>query len=1096
MKFAAKCRNCGTNLIVGASFCAACGTATVIHCSKCNEPIDATASYCPSCGVALTTVSDVERRQLTVMFCDLVGSTPLGARLDPEEMHEVIRSYQKVCASIIPTYGGFLARFLGDGVLVYFGYPHAQEDAAERAVRAALDMVAAVGRLRTPGGEALSARVGIATGTVVVGELLATGESHERTVVGDAPNLADRIKGLAEPGMVVVASSTRRLLGGIFNLRELGARPLKGYADPVEAWEVVSEADIESRFEAVRPSQRTVFVGRERELAFLLERKGLAWQGKGQVVLITGEPGVGKSRLAEVLAEQISDEPHIRLRFQCSPYHSGSTLYPFTTLITRAAGIKAEDSTEQRLDKLESMLAPVPTAGTAAVPIIATLLSISLGTRYAPLHVSAAQQRRQTFEALFDQVAYRAHRQPVLMIFEDLHWADATSLEFLALMTRWIERLPVLMILTSRPDLVAGWADSVTVSTLALGRLNRPEAWAMTRGIAGSLLQESLVATIVDRTDGIPLFIEESTKAVIDAGFGGAAAGGRRGTETLPPIAVPVSLRDSLTARLDRLSPVKDVAQIGATIGREFSFALLRAVAAMDDAALEAALVQLEAAGLIATTSAEPYATYVFKHALVQEAAYESLLRSRRFVLHRAIAEAIRDRFPDVADKEPEVVARHFTQAGLSDAAIEWWKKAGDQALRRSAYVEAISHLKAASGLAEAMPLSAERQRILLQLQLAHGQALIAQRGYAAPETTAAFVRARELAADIDDATERISVYYGLWVGSYTRSELAPMLEMADALRQEASGRPGTTLAVIADRIAGTTRIFQGDFVAAVPHLEKAVAAYSHERDGPLAHRFGQDLAVAAELFLALTLWPLGEVDRAHRIASSALERARRSGHMPTMAYGHAYMCVLEALRGIPDRAAPHAEALVDISNQHGMEWWRASGTFFRGWARWHAGQRPAALAEMRQGMALGRQHGLLSAPPFFQALAAEAEAGEGRIDEALAMLADLAATIELSGEHWLKSETHRQHGNLLRRRGVNDFAEAESALLTALHTAQQQKARVFELRAALDLAGLYCDLDQRPRARLVLEPALRDWSEDVELREVGQARRLVSSLQ
>lgn len=1093
MKFAAKCRSCGTTLIVGASFCAACGTPIAIRCSQCNEPIDAAAFYCPHCGVALTTARDVERRQLTVMFCDLVDSTPLGARLDPEEMHDVIRSYQKACASIVSAYGGFLARFLGDGVLVYFGYPHAHEDAAERAVRAALDMVAAIGRLRTPDGEALSARVGIATGTVVVGELLATGESHERAVVGDAPNLADRIKGLAEPGTVVIAPSTRRLIGGMFNLRELGPRLLKGYAEPVEAWEVVSEADTESRFEAARSSQRTAFVGREQERAFLLERKRLAWQGKGQVVLVTGEPGVGKSRLADVLSEQIADEPHVRLRFQCSPYHSGSTLYPFTTLITRAAGIKAEHSAEQRLDKLESMLAP---AGTAAVPIVATLLSIPLGTRYPPLHVSAAQQRRQTFEVLFDQLALRARQQPVLIIFEDLHWADATSLEFLALMTRWIEKLPVLMILTARPDLVVDWADSATVSTLALGRLTRPESWAMTRGIAGSLLQGSLVATIVERTDGIPLFIEESTRAVIDAGFGAAADGGRRETEPLPSIAVPVSLRDSLTARLDRLSPVKDVAQIGATIGREFSFALLRAVAEIDDAALEAALAQLEAAGLITTTSAEPHATCVFKHALVQEAAYESLLRSRRFVLHRAIAEAIRDRFPEIADKEPEVVARHFTQAGLSDAAIEWWKKAGDQALRRSAYVEAISHLKAASRLAEAMPLSAERQRILLQLQLAHGQALIAQRGYAAPETTAAFIRARELASGIDDPTERISVYYGLWVGSYTRSELAPMLEMADALQQEASGRGGTTLAVIADRIAGTTRIFQGDFVAAVPHLERAVAAYSHERDGPLAHRFGQDLAVAAELFLALTLWPLGEVDRAHRIANSALERAQRSGHMPTMAYGHAYMCVLEALRGIPDRADPHAEALVDISKQHGMEWWRASGTFFRGWARWHAGQGEAALAEMRQGMALGRQHGLLSAPPFFQALAAEVEAGEGRIDEALAMLADLAATIELSGEHWLKSEAHRRRGNLLRQRGANDAAEAESALLTALHTAQQQKAKVFELRAAFDLAGLYRDLDQLPRARLILEPALGDWPQSVELPEVEQARRLAGSLQ
>jgi class 3 adenylate cyclase/predicted ATPase len=1038
---------------------------------------------------------DVERRQLTVMFCDLVGSTPLGARLDPEEMREVIRSYQEVCSSIIPTYDGFLARFLGDGVLVYFGYPHAHEDAPERAVRAALDTVAAVGRLRTPGGEAMSARVGIATGMVVVGELLATGEAQERVVIGDTPNLADRIRGLAEPGMVVVAPSTRRLLGSVFDLRELGPRPLKGYADPVEAWAVVGEADTESRFEAVRPSQRTAFVGREQELTRLLEYKKLAWQGKGQVVLVIGEPGVGKSRLTEVLAEQFADEPHRRFRYQCSPYHSGSALYPFSSAIIRATGIRGEDLPEQRLSKLEGVLAPLTTAGIAAVPIFAALLSIPLGTGYPPLHISAAQQRRQTFEALFDQLAYQARQQPVLIIFEDLHWADATSLEFLALLARRIERLPVLVVLTSRPEHDAGWSGAAPISTLALGRLGRLESLAMVRGIGGSALQEGLAATIVEKTDGIPLFIEESTKAVLDAGLGGLPAGDRPSAEAVASIAVPVSLRDSLTARLDRLSPVKEVAQIAASIGREFSFALLRAVSAIEDTVLTAALGQLDVAGLITMTQGGPDAVYMFKHALVQEAAYESLLRSRRLVLHRAIAEAIRDRFPDSADKEPEVVARHFTQARLSAAAIDWWQKACEQALRRSAYVEAISHLKAAFALAAAMPSGAERQRVLLRLQLAHGQALIAQRGYAAPETTAAFVDARVLAAGIDDTAERIAVYYGLWVGSYTRSELAPMLEMADALQQEAEGRPGTTVAALADRIVGTTRVFQGEFATAVQHLEKAASAYDPQRDGPLAHRFGQDLGVAAELFLALSLWPMGEVDRAYRIANSAMERARRSGHMPTVAYGHAYMCVMEALRGVPDRTAPHADALLGISKQHGMEWWRVSGTFFRGWALWHAGHREAAVADMRRGMALGRQHGLMSAQAFFLALAAEVEAGEGRFDEALAILAELAATIELSGEHWIKAETYRQRGNILRRQGVNDIAEAEAALLTALHTAQRQKARVFELRAALDLATLYRDLDQRSRALLVLEPGLRDWPAGVELPEVEQARRLASVL-
>ena len=1097
MSRAAKCASCGTILIVGANYCSACGAPTAVKCTKCNGSIDPTALHCPHCGVSVATApssSVAERRQLTVMFCDLVGSTALAARLDPEEMHAVIRSYQKACSAVLPTYDGFLARFLGDGLLVYFGYPRAHEDDAERAVRAGLDMLAAVGQLRTPSGETLSARVGIATGTVIVGELVGTGVAQERSVVGDAPNLADRIKGLAEPGMAVIAASTRRLVGELFELSNLGRHDLKGYAEPVEAWAVVGEAHAESRFEAVRSSRLTDFVNREREMEFLLGRKELAWQGRGQVVLVTGEPGIGKSRLTEVLAERVANEPHTKLRHQCSPYHSGSALFPFTTLITRSAGITSEDTPEQRLDKLERVLAPATTAGDLTVPIFAALLSIPLGNRYPPLHLSAAQQRRQTFTALLDQFEFQARLQPLLVIVEDLHWADATSLEFLAMAAERLQRLPVLAILTSRPELEATWSGSPAPSTLALGKLDRPDSMAMIRSAAGQSLPDRLVSTIVERTDGIPLFIEELTKAVLDVGLVGGKLDEQQFAGLLAPLSVPVSLRDSLMARLDRMSPVREVAQIGATIGREFSFELLHAIAATDEAALKAALVQLEAAGLVTSTSSATTATYVFKHALVQEAAYESLLKSRRLVLHGRIAEAIRGGFPEIAEKEPELVARHFTQAGLADAAIEWWQKAGEQAMRRSAYVEAISHLKAALDIAEATPGSAARQRTLLQLQVAHGQALIAQRGYAAPETMAAFVRARELAAGIDDATERLFVYAALWSGSYIRGELAPMREMADALLREAEGQPGTSVAVIAHRIFGTTCTFEGDFVNAKRHLEEAASTYNQERDGHLAHRFGHDVGVAAEFYLALTLWPLGEVERAHRIAGSAIERARRSGHAPTMAYGHAYMCVFESICGVPARAAPYAEALVGFGSQHGMQWWLASGIFFRGWTRWHAGQRETGLADMRQGMALCRLHGLASAPPVFQTLIADAEAGEGRVDEALALLDEVLATIALSGEHWVEPETHRRRGNLLRRRDATDFAGAEAAFLTALRAAHRQQTRVLELRAALDLAELYSEHEQRARALGVLEPALLGLPEGLDLPEVKRARELLVS--
>jgi class 3 adenylate cyclase/predicted ATPase len=1074
----------------------ACGTVTAMRCSSCNGDIDSAAVYCPHCGVAIAsvmTMPDAERRQLTVLFCDLVGSTPLAARLDPEEMHDVVRAYQKVCITIIPVYDGFLARFMGDGVLAYFGYPRAHEDDAERAVRAGLDLLTAVSRLKTPSGEALAARVGIATGTVVVGDLIGSGESQERTVVGDAPNLADRIRGLAEPGMVVIAPSTRRLLGKVFELRELGHHTLKGYTAAIEAWAVVGEGPLESRFEAVRTSRLTDFVGRDRELQLLLGLKELAWRGQGQIALIAGEPGIGKSRLTEVLSEHIANESHTRLRYQCSPYHTSSALFPFTTQIVRAAGITGDDTPGQRLDKLERALT-TPGTGELTVPLFAALLSIPLGNRYPPLHLSAAQQRRHTFTALLDQLEFQARQRPLLIVFEDLHWADATSLELLALAAKRIENLPILAIVTSRPEAAAAWKAPTATTTLPLGRLQLAEASAIIRGIAGQSLPDSLVSAIVERSDGVPLFIEESTKAVLEAKNVGRDPG-RQTAQAMASFTVPASLRDSLMARLDRLSPVKEVAQIGSVIGRDFSFALLRTVAGMDDEALKAALAQLETAGLLSSSKIGADATYAFKHALVQEAAYESLLRSRRLILHSGIAEAIRDGFSDIAEKEPEVVARHFTQARLAESAIEWWQKAGERALRRSAYVEAVAHLKEAIGIAETTPASAARQRTLLGLQVAHGQALIAQRGYAAPETTEAFVRARELADGIADVTERLSAYAGLWTGSFMRGELAPMLEMANALMRAAEDMPGTAASLIAHRIFGTTLSFQGDFTTAKHHLEKAVSTYDQERDGQLVHRFGHDIGVAAEFYLALTLWPLGEVKRAHQVAESAMERARRSEHRPTIAFAHAYMCLFGALRDAPAQAAPHADALVGIGKQHGMEWWLVSGTFFRGWTQWHAGDREAGQAEMRQGMALCRSFGLASAPPLFHALLADAEAEEGRLDEALGMFDDILATIELSGELWREAETHRRRGNLIRRRGANNPAEAEAALLKAVNAARRQRAPVYELRAALDLARLYRDLDQHQQARFVLEPTLRDLPEGLELQEMEGARQFMSSL-
>jgi class 3 adenylate cyclase/ABC-type transport system involved in cytochrome c biogenesis ATPase subunit len=721
-----------------------------------------------------------ERRQLTVMFCDLVGSTALSVRFDPEELREEIRAYQNAVSGVVARYDGFVAKYMGDGVLVYFGYPRAHEDDAERAVRAGLEIAAAVTSLETRGTERLAVRTGIATGLVVVGDLVGEGSAQEQAVVGETPNLAARLQALAQPGQIVIAGATRRLVGDLFRLTDLGRQTAKGFGEPVEAFAVEGVAVTESRFEAVR-RRLTDLVGRAAESALLRERLREAWAGAGQIVLLSGEAGIGKSRLAAQLAAEVADEPHTRLRYQCSPYHRDSVLHPFVVQLGRAARLAAEDPAETQLDKLEAILAPSRIAETA--PLFASLLSIPTGDRYPPLALSAAQQRRLTLAALLDQLEALARQNPVLMLFEDVHWADATSLEVLDLTVERVRGLAVLVLITFRPEYEAPWTGLSHVTSIALDRLAPAEVETLAGHVAGRPLPAEVTAQIVAKTDGVPLFVEELTKTVIEGGLLVAGPQGWHLDGPLPPFAIPATLQDSLAARLDRLAPVKEIAQIGAAIGREFSYPLLRAVAGRDEPALRAALAQLEEAELLFRSGAPPDARYTFKHALVQDTAYETLLRSRRQILHRQIADALRGEFPAVATADPELVAHHLTQAGLDEPAIEWWGKAGDQALRRSAFKEAAAHFGKAIELADKLAATASSaapasNRLHLLTRL--GNALIGAKGHHAPETTAAFARARELASRAEDASERFSAYYGLWTGNINRCEPAPMREMAE----------------------------------------------------------------------------------------------------------------------------------------------------------------------------------------------------------------------------------------------------------------------------------------------------------------------------
>jgi class 3 adenylate cyclase len=662
--------------------------------------------------------AEAERRQLTVMFCDLVGSTALSARLDPEDLREVVGAYHRCCADLVTEAGGFVAKYMGDGVLAYFGYPQAHEHDAEHAVQAGLALVEAAPKLTTAAGVPLQVRVGIATGLVVVGDLIGAGAAQEQVVVGETPNLAARLQALAEPDAVVIADSTRRLLGNLFELKDLGARDLKGIAGPAQAWAALRASSVESRFDALHTTGLTALVGREEESELLLRRWSRAKTGEGQVVLLSGEAGIGKSRLTAALLEPLASEPHTRLRYFCSPQHMDSAFHPVIGQIERAAGLVYDDKPQAKLDKLDVLLAQTSTSPQDAA-LFAEMLSLPNDGRYPALDLTPEHRRQRTLEALMSQLAGLARHQPVLMIFEDAHWIDPTSVEVLGRTVERIKTLPALLIVTFRPEFNAPWVGQPYVTSLTLNRLGEREAAAIiVRLAADKALPADVMAQIVERTDGIPLFVEEMTKAVLEAESEGAA---RRTVATAPSpaLAVPASLHASLMARLDRLGPAKEVAQIGSAIGREFSHALLASVVRKPEAELGSALDRLVQAGLLFRQGVPPQASYLFKHALVQDAAYGTLLREPRRALHARIAETLESEFSEIAESQPEILAHHCTEAGLIEKAAGLWGKAGQRSLARSALVEAAAQLTRALDQIATLPGTAALRREQIKLQVA-----------------------------------------------------------------------------------------------------------------------------------------------------------------------------------------------------------------------------------------------------------------------------------------------------------------------------------------------------------------------------------------
>jgi class 3 adenylate cyclase/tetratricopeptide (TPR) repeat protein len=825
-------------------------------------PADVLAS--PSKPLPPTQVS-AERRPITVMFCDLVGSTSLAAKLDPEDWRNLVNTYLDEASAAVTGLGGHVLKRLGDGLMALFGYPQAQENDAERAVRAALAIQRALAEInaknRGKGSPGLSARIGIESGPVVVE---ATGE-----VFGDAPNVAARVQAAAEPGSVVVTMNVQRQVAGLFVAEEQGARELKGLPEPVQLFRIV-RASGGGRRGGVRTL--TPFTGREEELAVLARRWERAKGGEGQLVLIVGEPGLGKSRLIEEFRSRLAETPHTWAEWSASQLLQNTPLHPIAEWGRQRFGVDVP--AEQRLADLENTLRLVGLDPVEYAPLLGPLVDIPLPPGRTD-SFPPEELRRKQLAAITAWYLAGARSQPAVVVFEDLHWADPTSLDLLRGLAERGAQAPLLLLATARPEFRSPWSLRSHHSVISLSPLDRAGVARMVGEISAShALSKEVVEGVSERTGGVPLFVEEVTRLLLERGEQG-------GVQAIPP-----TLQQSLAARLDRLGPAREVAQIGAVLGRDFAYPLLRNIAEADEARLQASLDRLAESDLLFVEGAPPQANYRFKHALIQDAAYDSLLKSRRQALHRRAGELLRDD-PERAAAEPEVAAHHFTQAGLDDLAIEWWGKAGEQALRRSAFQEAIAHLGKAIEMADkAGGISGHQQ----QLHTAYGNALIATRGYGAPETTEAFARARESAAGDKAALERLSADYGLWAGSYSRGELTPMRAHAEAFLNDVGAGSDSPEGGVAHRASGMTHWFAGEYQEARDHLERAVALFEPGRDDDLAFRFGHDAGVSAMFYLALVLWPVGDVERAF----SCLQRRGADG--APRAYCHA--CVRKNVRG------------------------------------------------------------------------------------------------------------------------------------------------------------------------------------------------------
>ena len=1052
---------------------------------------------------AVPSAAEAERRQLTVVFCDLVGSTGLAGKLDPEDLRDVVRAYQDAAAEVVARYEGHIAQYLGDGLLIYFGFPAAHEDDVPRAIYTGLGIVEAIAalntRLQADYGVQLAVRIGIHTGPVVVGEM-GGGARREHLALGETPNIAARLEGLAPANTVVISPVTAQLAQRAFVLEALGAQALKGVAEPMMLYAVVRPREAEPDGQAsMLTGDFNALVGRDEEIGLLLRRWQQSKEGLGQVVLISGEAGIGKSSLVAGLRRHVREEGLTRIAFRCSPYHTHSAFYPIIDYVQRALGWQSDDTADVKLSKLEQGLARANMVQEDAAPLLAGLLGLPLpADRYAPLSTSSQQQRQQTQDVLVAWLLEEAERQPVLAVWEDLHWADPSTLETLGLFVEQAPTVSMLHVLTYRPVFEPPWPARSHLTPMALIRLERPQVEALIGRLAGGkALPTEVVEHIVSKTDGVPLYVEELTKMLLESELLCEESDQYVLTGPLSTVVIPDTLQDSLMARLDQFGAAKETAQLGAVLGREFSYEMLQAISTQDEATLQDGLAQLVSAELLYQRGRPPKARYIFKHALIQDAAYASLLRSTRQQAHGQIAQALETRFPELIDTQPELAAHHCTAAGQDEAAIRYWRQAGERARQRSAYVEAISHSRQGLLLLENLPETAKRDKRELDLQLMLGSLFMTNKGPGTSEVVEAFERARELCRQLGDAGQLVPVLRGLWNIYTAQGLLTTSVEFAQEALGVAEREAEPMSLIAAHRMLATSLLMLGKFVKARHHLDNVVARYDRNcHDAYIAQLggAGTDPCVGALALLQLALWFLGYPDQARQISVEGLDLSSNLSHPYSSGYALWTASLLYCLCREPYDAQEYATSAIQVSSIYDFPQWEVRSLVVRGWALAEQGQGETGFNQIEQAMEKrqGRPVANLSAEYVLQATILFKQ---GDVTRALGALAASQERADMAGGDWFEAEGVRLKGECLLMQSVDQQDEAESCFRRALDIARSQQAKSWELRAATSLARLWRRQGKHTEAHDVLAPIYAWFTEGFDTADLKDANSLLDEL-